>query len=289
MKSKTMVVMSALMAASLCVLSACGNQEEMVERTNLQPSETAETLAVLTETEAESSSETTQKLQTTKKPRLDVVKLEAQDATDTKATTSSTKASTKATTTTTETVTEAPTDPTEEFALSDTEVADKMHEYFSEKGYNDAQIAGIVGNAEVESGLEPSRGVSGGGFGLFQLMDCEQRREMFSAFDAQGVGKYATPDYWALDASDFDTEEDFDTFMNIMLDYTMNPDDPTWMDEIYRTDSPEEAAEIFLVHYERAVNGGSPIEYYAPYVGTYYQATSLRREAARRWYEYFSA
>ena len=52
--------------------------------------------------------------------------------------------------------------------------------------------------------------------------------------------------------------------------------------------APEEAAEIFLVHYERAVNGESPIEYYSPYVGHYYQATKSRREAARRWFEFFN-
>lgn len=112
---------------------------------------------------------------------------------------------------------------------------------------------------------------------------------MLAAFDTEGVGKYATSDYWALDASNFDTAEDFDTFMEVMLDYTMNPDDPTWMSELYTANSPEEAAEIFLVHYERAVNGGSPIEYYSPYSGRYYQATESRRAAARRWYDYFTA
>ena len=65
-------------------------------------------------------------------------------------------------------------------------------------------------------------------------------------FDAQGVGKYATSEYWSLGASNFDTEEDFDVFMTIMLDYTMNEDDPIWMSELKTVYSPELAAEVFL-------------------------------------------
>lgn len=269
MKNKAMAAVAA-MVTTLCALSACGNQEEAAgSRPELRSVETVETLAVITES-------TTMQVTTTPATEPKVVKLSAESE------------SKPLVTEPAEPTTE-PTEATEEFVLSDTEVADKMHDFFAEKGYNDAQIAGIVGNAEVESGLEPSRGVPGGGFGLFQLMDCEQRREMLAAFDAHGVGKYATSDYWDFEASDFDTREDFDIFMDIMLDYTMNPNDPTWMNEIACTDSPEEAAEVFLVHYERAVNGGSPIEYYAPYAGACYQATSSRREAARRWYEYYTA
>ena len=194
------------------------------------------------------------------------------------------------TVTTTEAATETTTaEPAEDFELSDTEVADKMLDYFTEKGYSVEQVSGIIGNAEVESGLEPSRGVSGGGFGLFQLMDCPQRRAMMAEFDKQGVGKYAGSEYWGFGSSRFDSEEDFDAFMEVLLDYTMNPEDPAWMEELHNATSPEEAAEVFLVFYERAVNGSSPIEYYGPYSGLYYQATAARREAARRWYDYYTA
>ena len=277
-KSKKVMLAAASMAL-LGAFCACGNQEELrsTSYAPLRPGETVETLAVLTDVPVET---------TTALPVRGVAyAIEEHEP----ATTGTTLASTTTTTTTTTVVTTETTTTTlpTEFTLSDEEVADKMHEYFAEKGYNDAQIAGIVGNAEVESGLEPSRGVSGGGFGLFQLMDCPQRREMLAEFEAQGVGKYATSAYWALDASDFDTAEDFDTFMTVMLDYTMDQDDPTWMSEIQTANDPETAAEVFLVHYERAVNGGSPIEYYAPYAGAYYQATQSRREAARRWYDYF--
>ena len=271
MKRKVMVVTA---VAMLCAMSACGGQELVSSQPMTLESETSETYAVLTDP----PSETLRTIPRSTEPVA--VALSAEVATE---------ATTDATEATTEVPTEEPTEAPESFELSDEEVADKMHEYFSEKGYSDAQIAGIVGNAEIESGLEPSRGVSGGGFGLFQLMDCPQRRAMFGAFDAEGVGKYTTSQYWGLDESDFDNAEDFDKFMTVMLDYTMNPDDPTWMSEIQTVDSPEAAAEVFLVHYERAINGGSQIEYYAPYAGRYYQATESRREAARRWYEYFTA
>lgn len=188
-----------------------------------------------------------------------------------------------------EVLNEDPTEVAEEpFELTNELVAEKIHAYFSAKGYTTAQIAGIIGNAEAESGLEPSRGVEGGGFGLFQLMDYPQRDEMFAAFDAAGVGKYATPAYWGFGESSFDTKEDFETYMDILLEYTMDEDDPTWMSELRTADSPELAAEIFLVHYERAVDGWSPIEYYSPYCGELYQATGSRREYARKWYEYFA-
>lgn len=225
MKNKAMAA-AAAMVATLCALSACGNQEKVVgSQPELRSGETVETLAVITEP-------TTMQATTAPATEPKVVKLSAESETK------------PLVTEPTEPTTE-PTDATEEFVLSSEEVADKMHDFFAEKGYNDAQIAGIVGNAEVESGLEPSRGVPGGGFGLFQLMDCEQRREMLAAFDAHGVGKYATSAYWALDASDFDTAEDFDTFMTVMLDYTMDQDDPTWMSEIQTANDPETAAEVF--------------------------------------------
>ena len=173
MKNKAMAA-AAAMVATLCALSACGNQEKVAgSQPELRPDETVETLAVITES-------TTMQVTTAPATEPKVVKLSAESETK------------PLVTEPTEPTTE-PTEATEEFVLSDTEVADKMHDFFAEKGYNDAQIAGIVGNAEVESGLEPSRGVPGGGFGLFQLMDCEQRREMLAAFDAHGVGQLVGP------------------------------------------------------------------------------------------------
>ena len=43
---------------------------------------------------------------------------------------------------------------TRNFVLTDKLVATKMHDYSIGKGFNEAQIAGIIGNAEAESGFD---------------------------------------------------------------------------------------------------------------------------------------
>ena len=260
---KKQVVLAALALVLSTSLSACGSSARAIEQESA-PVETNPIQAI----------------------RAEIEETKATTAVTTTATSTST---TTTTTTATETTTVATTTEPVEFELTDEKVADKMYDFFSDKGYTTAQIAGIIGNADIESGLEPSRGVPGGGFGLFQLMDCPQRSAMIEEMNARGVGKYATSTYWALDASDFDSEEDMNTFLEVMLEYTMNPDDPTWYNELHSAQSPEEASEIFLVHYERAVNGGSPIEYYSDYAGRYYQATESRRNAARSWYDYLES
>lgn len=207
-------------------------------------------------------------------------------------TTTTTQASTSITTTTTTVATETTTEiTTEDFELTEEMVVDKMYDFFTDKGYTDAQVAGIIGNAQTESGFEPSRSTTGDYFGLFMLCDCPQRQEMFAEMERQGVGKYTGPEYWGDGASDFDSAEDMDKFLDIMLTYTMNPDDDRWMTELHNAETPEESAEIFLVHYERAIGGGgcSTIEYYEPFKGLHYQNVEDRREAARAWYNYFSA
>ena len=212
--------------------------------------------------------------------------------TTTTTTATTTKITTVATSTTTETVTTTvTTEAPEKFVLTDEEVAKFMHDYYVECGYSEAQVAGIIGNAEVESGLDPSRAINiyDGGFGLFQLFDCPQRQARFSEYRKQDVGQYLFAQYWGDGCSRFDSREDFESFMRITLDYTFNPDDTAWQTELYGANSPEEAAEVFLVHYERAVGGQGTIEYYAPSAGQLYQGVNSRRESARKWYEYFAS
>ena len=254
-------VLVAAMMVLLCVLSACGRQVESVEPA------ISETETITVQTGA-----------TTENSRTAPV--------ETEETVFSEDATTTIAETTTMEVTEAPV----RYMPSDEEVAEKMHVYFSDKGYSDAQIAGIIGNAEAESGLNPLRFVSDedfSWFGLFMLVNCPRRDEMFAEFEAQGVDKYTAPEYW--NNREFDSVEDFDKFMTILLDYTMDSADSTWMEEIKNTDNPEEAAEIFLVWYERAFGGDGEIELYEPFKGQAYQGVSRRRELSRRWYEYFVA
>ena len=217
-----------------------------------------------------------------------IAKTFATTSTSTTTTTTTTSMTTATTTIATQITTTVVTTEPEIFEFSTDLVADVMYDYFAEKGYNDAQIAGIVANAEAESGLQPSR-CENGYFGLFQLMSCPYQGEMLAAFDEAGLGKYAQPEYWPYGASNFDTADDMRRFVEITLDYTMNPNDTTWQTELYNAQSPEEAAEIFLVHYERAVGGSDTIQYYAPYVGCNYQAAETRRDFARAWYESFTS
>ncbi len=167
-------------------------------------------------------------------------------------------------------------------------VARRIYDYFEDKGYNTAQIAGIIGNADVESNLNPTRSGDGRYFGLFMLYDTPQRQAMFDEMERAGVGKYCEEEYWGPEFSAFDSEADFDDFLEIVLDYTCDPNDMRWQTELKNATSPEEAAEIFLVHYERAICGTEEIKFYEPYAGLRYQATDARRKAASKWYEYFS-
>ena len=175
MNSARKMMMAATAAAVLCLMSGCGNQS----RKTLNCAEAAETSptqalaqALAHAAEAAASTTTATTSQTT-----------ATTAQTTATATQTTVTTTAATSSTTEQTSTTTTEEAKNFELTDEEVANKMHDFFSERGYNDAQIAGIVGNAEIESGLEPSRGIPGGGFGLFQLMDCAQRQEMFAEFD----------------------------------------------------------------------------------------------------------
>ena len=259
-------LMLAATVALLSMLSACG-------QTAIADDCLPETLAVITEPATTTSSTTT-----------------TTQASTSTATSSIVVATTVATEPETEPATEPETEaPTDNFELTEEMVVDKMYDFFADKGYTDAQIAGIVGNAQMESGLEPSRSVTGDYFGLFMLCDCPQRQAMFDEMDRQGVGKYTNPEYWGVGESDFDSAEDMEKFLDIMLTYTMNPNDDRWMTELHNAETPEESAEIFLVHYERAYGGSDTIDCYEPYKGLHYQSAEDRREAARSWYEVFSA
>ena len=167
-------------------------------------------------------------------------------------------------------------------------VAEKIWNYMIQKGYNDAQAAGVVGNAEAESGLNPTRRGDNDYWGLFQLMHTAQRDAMWAQISAEGYGEYLDPSYWPAGAVDRIPPDAVDALVRIIMDYTFDPNDTMWQTELKNATTPEEAAEIFLVHYERAFGGNSTIQYYSPYVGRLYQAADRRREFARKWFDEFS-
>ncbi|MBR1939382.1 hypothetical protein IJ847_01465 [Candidatus Saccharibacteria bacterium] len=204
-------------------------------------------------------------------------------------TTSTSTSSTTATSATTETTTTETTtaENAEPFYPTREDVAFGIRDFLAPLGYTDEQIAGVVANAEAESGLQPTL-CQNDYYGLFMLMNCPRRQAMFDEMADAGLSQYLGSDYQYDGGCRFANKDDFRAFLDIMMQYTMNPDDSTWYEELYSAQSPEESAEIFLVHYERAVGGSSTIQEYAPYAGLYYQAADSRREAARRWYEIFS-
>ncbi|GEM_PF-1371086 len=268
------IILSAIAIALSSTLYACGDEAAAAERA---PRNT-EISAVSTDIATTEYTRPTRATQSTGTTAVETRRAHLQTTTTTTA--AYTRPTRKTTTTTT-------TEST--FVLSDELVAEKIYTFFTDKGYTTEQVCGIIGNAEIESGLEPSRGIAGGGFGLFQLQDCPQRDAMFEAFEANGVGKYATASYWGRGASNFDSRADFDAFMDVLLTYTMDPNDTDWQNELYLANDPEMAAEVFLVNYERAIGGDDQIIYYEPAKDRYYQAAAKRRDSARKWYNYFSS
>jgi predicted esterase len=170
-------------------------------------------------------------------------------------------------------------------------IAEKIWNFYIDKGYNDAQVAGILGNANAESGLTPTRSVDGSFYGLFQW-GYGRRVQLFERMQAEGLGKYLDAEYWGAGAEEKIPADDLDHIIQVELEHSFDENDTKWQTELKTATTPEEAAEIFLVHFERAVaNGYTPttlIEYYTPYIGIPYQGTKQRRDFAKEFYEEYS-
>lgn len=171
--------------------------------------------------------------------------------------------------------------------LSGNDTAEKIWNFFIQQGFNDAQTAGLLGNGMAESGLGPTRSSNGNYWGLFQWGG-GRRVSLQKKVEEAGLGQYLSSEYWASGADKKIPEADFDKLLQIELEHTMSEKDLNWQEEIKKTNSPQEAAEIFLVLFERAVGGDSPIEYYSPYAGQLYQGTKHRRDFAQEYFEKYA-
>lgn len=167
--------------------------------------------------------------------------------------------------------------------LSGNSTEEKIWNYFVQHGFTDAQAAGILGNAMVESGLEPTRASNDTFWGLFQW-GFGRKDTLFAKLRDAGLGQYTSSEYWGSGASNKISGPDFDRVLAVELDHTLSEKDRNWQSEIKKQNTPEAAAEVFLTLFERAVNGKSEILYYEPFVGQLYQGTKKRRDYAR---EYF--
>ncbi len=171
--------------------------------------------------------------------------------------------------------------------LAGKDTAEKIWNFFIEQGFTDAQTAGILGNAKAESGPGATRASNSSYWGLFQWGGGRKDR-LFKKLNEAGFSKYTSQEYWGTDAENKMPPEDYDGILRIELEFTMSEKDLDWQEELKKANSPEMAAEIFLVLFERAVGGNSEIIYYAPYAGRLYQATSKRRDFAKEYFNLYS-
>lgn len=171
--------------------------------------------------------------------------------------------------------------------LAGSDIPEKIWNYFIEKGFTDAQAAGILGNGMAETGLEPTRASNSTYWGLFQW-SYGRKDGLFTKLTEAGLEKYTSSEYWPSGASEKIPESDLDQILKIELDYTLDDDYLDWQEELKKQTEPEAAAEVFLTLFERAVGGTDEILYYAPFVGIKYQATKKRREYAREYFDKYS-
>lgn len=164
-----------------------------------------------------------------------------------------------------------------------------------EHGFSSKQAAGILGNAMQESALNPVRvGIYDKSYhGLFMWKYEYGWNRVNEALKAAGMGKYLIGQYPEIDNSkDIEKlipKDDLKKIIEIQLDAAIKIDDSGWVEEIKKSNSVEEAAEIFLVLFEKAINGNDPIKYYKndKYYNKLYQETTKRREYALEFYEKF--
>ena len=171
--------------------------------------------------------------------------------------------------------------------LQGSNTAEKIWNFFYDKGFTDAQIAGILGNAKAESSLSPTRASNGYYWGLFQWGG-GRKESLFKKISEAGLSKYTSSEYWAYDAEKNIPQDDFDRLLAIELEFAYSEDSRSWKDEIKKQTLPEAAAEVFLTLFERAVNGESEIIYYEPFIGLKYQAAKNRRTYSREYYDKYS-
>ncbi|MBR5670038.1 hypothetical protein IKX12_03105, partial [Candidatus Saccharibacteria bacterium] len=114
--------------------------------------------------------------------------------------------------------------------LQGSNTAEKIWNFFYDKGFTDAQIAGILGNAKAESSLSPTRASNGNYWGLFQWGG-GRKESLFKKISEAGLSKYTSSDYWAYNAEKNIPQDDFDRLLAIELEFAYSEDSRSWKDE----------------------------------------------------------
>ena len=171
--------------------------------------------------------------------------------------------------------------------LAGNDIPEKVWNFFIQNGFTDAQTAGILGNAMAETGIEPTRASGSKFWGLFQW-GYERKTAVQNKMREAGLGQYLSEEYWPSGAYKKIPAGDLDRVLQVVLEYTLSETTGHWQEEIKKQTTPEAAAEVFLVLFERAINGNSEILYYAPYRGLLYQGSERRRNFAKEFYKKYS-
>ncbi len=185
---------------------------------------------------------------------------------------------------------------------------EKIWNYLISLGFNDAQTAGLMGNFEAESGNNPVREVDNNCWGLAMICRSSGQYESSrQAFQDAGLGQYVGhPTAYSVPEGEQNIPEgDLDAVIQLMVDWIIKICDEnryiydgTYTEWIKTAQTPEEAAEIFTVTYERPVchvsawgsrcvrpqHVGS--QWDTRYDG--YQDLDRRREHARGFYDKYS-
>ena len=170
-------------------------------------------------------------------------------------------------------------------ALNGNSTPEKIWNFFVEHGFSDAQTAGILGNIKAESDFSLTASDSGNYWGLFQWGG-GRKDALFQKISAAGLLVYTNPSYWR--SSQTIPSADAEKLLLVELNFALSEQDMHWQQELKSTQNPEEAAEIFLVLFERAVGGSSPVKYYRPFSGINYQATGKRRDFSKEFFQTYA-
>ena len=197
---------------------------------------------------------------------------------------------------------------------------EKVWNFYAQHGYNDYQIAGIMGNVQEESGFNPVAHSTSfpGVYGLFQFIPANNKKlwDKFAQYDKDNnlsgdnsASYYFQSDHFSSDGdlSLFTNKPGLaDAILNIQLEYSISNDwDRTTLvanaaerfkalppskDLSGKTIDidryPQYYAEVFEIIYEGAVNGNDALEYVLAtefnkyWTDTKYQGLKRRKEYA---------
>ena len=148
--------------------------------------------------------------------------------------------------------------------------------FFRNNGFSDAATAGIMGNIEQESGFDPARRQNGGGpaAGLFQWENANKKTKRWASLDAYAKQK-------GTDWTDLQTQLEYaltemGTTENWAWSHYKDKSGISTLDEFKKMTNPEDAANAFMVSFERpnAAKSGidnrkaAAVKYYNQYTGS---------------------